>query len=55
MKIEQIGLSNYVISEITITKSNGLIMVTHDTTHFKRLQGIKLEDWTYLKPLQNNV
>ncbi|MCK5521994.1 MAG: type II toxin-antitoxin system VapC family toxin [Thiomargarita sp.] len=30
----------------TTAIANGLIMVTHDTNHFKRLQGIKLEDWT---------
>ena len=27
---------------------HSLIMVTNNTTHFKRVQGIKLEDWTSL-------
>jgi tRNA(fMet)-specific endonuclease VapC len=30
----------------TTAIANNLIMVTHDTNHFKRLQGIRLEDWT---------
>ena len=30
----------------TTAVANGLIMVTHDTDHFRRLQGIELEDWT---------
>ena len=30
----------------TTAIANGLIMVTHDTNHFKRLLGIQLEDWT---------
>ncbi len=34
----------------TTAIANGLIMVTHDTNHFKRLQGIKLEDWTKTFP-----
>ena len=34
----------------TTAIANGLIMVTHDTNHFKRLQGIKLENWTKAFP-----
>ncbi len=30
----------------TTAIANGLIMVTHDTDHFRRLEGIELEDWT---------
>ena len=30
----------------TTAIANGLIMVTHDTNHFRRLEGIELEDWT---------
>jgi tRNA(fMet)-specific endonuclease VapC len=30
----------------TTAVANGLVMVTHDTDHFRRLQGIELEDWT---------
>ena len=30
----------------TTAIANDLIMVTHDTNHFQRLQGIRLEDWT---------
>lgn len=34
----------------TTAIANDLIMVTHDTNHFKRLQGIRLEDWTKTFP-----
>lgn len=30
----------------TTAVANGLIMVTHDTDHFRRLQDIELEEWT---------
>lgn len=29
--------------------SNGMIMVTNNTTHFSRISKIKLEDWTHSK------
>ncbi|MDM8557856.1 PIN domain-containing protein [Candidatus Parabeggiatoa sp. HSG14] len=43
-------LDDFDLLIATTAIANGLIMVTHDTNHFERLQGIILEDWTKVFP-----
>ena len=40
-----IPIGPYDVSIAACAKANNLILVTHNTKEFKRIEGLRLEDW----------